>query len=66
MTAAIVPFPRRSTPAEAAQTRRDTRLKCLDCETLREESERIRRDYEERRKRIERLLRHINRSSERA
>lgn len=63
---AIVPFPSRSSQAEAAQMRRDTRRKCLDCETLREESERIKRGYEERQRKIEHLLAHIHRSSERA
>jgi hypothetical protein len=39
---------------------------CADCETLREESERIRAGYVERQARIEKLLQHYQRQWDRA
>lgn len=70
MTATIVPFPGRYErgidAALEAYMRRERERQCADCETLREESERIRRDYVERQKRIDKLLADIQRHGERA
>jgi hypothetical protein len=68
--AAIIPFrtaaQRQADATWVAVEEQIRQRMCADCETLREESERIKRDYQERQKRIEKLLEHYQRQWERA
>jgi hypothetical protein len=67
---AIVPFrsaaQRQADATWVAVEEQIRRRMCADCETLREESERIRAGYVERQARIEKLLQHYQRQWDRA
>ena len=63
LAANVIPFPTRYErgidEALEAYMRRERERICADCEAIRVESEMVRRGYEERKARIDRLMKHM-------